>query len=534
MRYLNAQALRSRLAGTEALLAEQRHEAAAQAAARRAAEAKVQALETALKEARAVLGGAGRALEQVEARTAELAAANALLRAIADTVPHLVWSSRPGGDWRFANRRWTEHTGLSEEASAGLGWERAIHPEDRERVMQAWRDAVVSGELLVEHRLLGRDGTERWFVTHALPLRDFRWGGEDDTEHWFGTSTDIDDAWQAKLALSTSEARFRCFAEMTPDVVWMVDARTGDLEYISPAFEQLWGESREAVMADLGRWADMIHPDDRDRVLAALPGTALRGERGDIEYRILRAADGALRWVRDVGFPVRDPEGRIRWAAGLARDITARKEAEAAQALLLAELNHRVKNALAAAQSVASQTARTTTGSTDFLAAFQARLLALAQAHDLLTREAWRGASLGEVIRRTLAPHAGRDADPAVALQGPDVRLRPEAAIALHMALHELATNAAKHGALSAPGGRVDVTWRRVGGAQDGGIALELRWRESGGRAVEVPVRRGFGSRLLEQGLPRQIGGEATLSFAPGGVEYVLRAPLGASLAQSP
>ena len=211
--------------------------------------------------------------------------------------------------------------------------------------------------------------------------------------------------------------------------------------------------------------------------------------------------------------------------------MTARKEAEAGQRLLLRELNHRVKNTLASVQSIAAETARGGGTAADFRAAFQARLAALAAAHDLLTQKAWQGIPLAEVARRTLAPHGAQEARAdRVSTDGPEVWLRPEAAIALHSALHELATNAAKYGALSAPSGRVEVSWQIMGQ----GDLLEVHWRERGGPPVRPPARRGFGSRLLERGLVHQFRAEAELIFAPAGVEYRLRAAVRGSEAARP
>jgi PAS domain S-box-containing protein len=490
----------------------------------------------------AVLRDATDALEQgrrnldrqmEEQRTAELVVISALLQSVADSIPHLVWSSKPGGDWRYGNRRWTEHTGQSVQEANGFGWLDVVHPEECDRVMVAWHQSPSVGELRVEHRLRGRDGTYEWFETRSVPMCG-TWDGEDDeTERWFGTSTNVDVTRRAEEALRASEARFRGFADATPEVLWVVDAESGHLEHLSPACEQVWGEPRDAIMSDLGRWAELLHPEDRDAALGGLLD-ALGGKSSDPEYRITRQSHGAVRWLRDIGFPVRDTDGRVRPVAGQARDVTDRKDAEVGQGLLLAELNHRLKNALAAAQSVAALTARSATSPKAFSVAFQTRLVALARAHDLLTREAWRGASLAEVVRLTLAPHgSGNSGAERVSVVGPGVRLRPEAAIALHMALHELATNGAKYGALSALSGRVEVWWRVTDreASENGGV-LELSWWKRGGPAVREPDRRGFGSRLLEQTLPRQLGGRAMVTFAPSGLKYRLEAPLGGSLTQ--
>ena len=212
--------------------------------------------------------------------------------------------------------------------------------------------------------------------------------------------------------------------------------------------------------------------------------------------------------------------------------------------MLADELNHRVKNALAGVQALAAQSARNGASGPPqtpdaFFQAFEERLFALARAHDLLTREAWQGASLSDVVRETLAPHdrgAGGGGGPGsrIAASGPEVRLVPGAAVALHMAFHELAANAAKHGALAAQDGRVEVAWsvERAAAAParegEGGV-LEIRWRECGGPPLSgPPARRGFGSRLVERGLSRQLGGETRLDFLPGGLEVSLRLPLSA------
>ena len=192
--------------------------------------------------------------------------------------------------------------------------------------------------------------------------------------------------------------------------------------------------------------------------------------------------------------------------------------------MLVAELNHRVKNTLATVQSLARQTGRGAASAPKFLSAFETRLLALARAHDLLTREDWTGTTVDEVARGALAPHL---ADGRVRLAGPSLRVEPRAAVALAMALQELATNAAKHGALSAGGGRVAASWRADGGASSG----LLEWEEAGGPPVAEPMpgaKRGFGLRLLVQGLRQDLGAGADLRFEPGGLRCAIRFPLGA------
>ena len=207
----------------------------------------------------------------------------------------------------------------------------------------------------------------------------------------------------------------------------------------------------------------------------------------------------------------------------LQRENGERKQAEERQKLLLNELNHRVKNTLVLVQAIAGQTLRLAQSPRDFTEAFGARLLALSQTHNLLNESSWKGASLRDIVGIELLPHGSGDAG-RFSLTGEDVRLRPEAAVMVGMVVHELATNATKYGALSLPSGHVQVTWSINGGTAGGSIHLE--WLEMRGPPVEAPRRKGFGSRLIERDLGRQLASEVRLEFLPGGVRCVMRLPL--------
>jgi two-component sensor histidine kinase len=220
--------------------------------------------------------------------------------------------------------------------------------------------------------------------------------------------------------------------------------------------------------------------------------------------------------------PLRDAEGRPRGAVAAFVDITALKQAEWQRTLLISELNHRVKNTLATVQSIASQTLRVAGVAADVRQAFEARLFTLARAHDVLTQESWEGASLREIVDKALAPFRMREG--RFRIGGPDVRLPPKATLAIAMALHELATNAVKYGALSNAVGQVSVVWEVAG--RDGGRHLRLQWKERGGPGVTAPARQGFGSRLIERGLAGELGGEAVLDYRPTGLVCSITAPL--------
>ena len=198
------------------------------------------------------------------------------------------------------------------------------------------------------------------------------------------------------------------------------------------------------------------------------------------------------------------------------RELEQRRQAEAHQRLLINELNHRVKNTLATVQSLGAQTLRSSSDLLTAREAFERRLIALSGAHDLLTLSSWSSAELTDLVQQAAAPfEAGR-----FHTEGPPVRLSPAQALALSMALHELATNAVKYGALGAPAGHVRLTWRRDGDR------LLVSWREHGGPPVRTPTRKGFGSRLIAQALARELRGEVRLDYAKDGVRCEIAFPL--------
>ena len=208
----------------------------------------------------------------------------------------------------------------------------------------------------------------------------------------------------------------------------------------------------------------------------------------------------------------------LLFAIGMATRIA---RGEMLHDLLINELNHRVKNTLATVQSIASQTLRRTDNPAEAIDKFSARLVSLGRTHNVLSDEKWESAQVREVVDGALAPYAGKDGS-RIHAAGPDLRLAPRSALTVAMALHELATNAAKYGALSNDRGHIHVDWAAADG--DPG-QFRLTWREVGGPPVAAPARSGFGSKLIESGTD-QIGGTATLEFNPGGVVCTLVCPL--------
>ncbi len=307
------------------------------------------------------------------------------------------------------------------------------------------------------------------------------------------------------------------------------------LRWIDPAAARaLVGmPSRWDDEADIEDWRRRVRPEDIQSVNDGVAQLAARGE-GRFEFRV-RAADGTERWLESHGVVAeRGPKGAPLRVIGITVDVTERKaveetlrteieereKAQAHQRLLIHELNHRVKNTLATVQSIALQSLRGV-ASDEAFDIFTSRLMALGWAHDLLNRQNWEGADLDEIVRRMAAAHDDAERS-RILIEGPAVRLAPNKAVAMAMALHELATNATKYGALSTPKGKVAIRWR----IEEAGAQLALDWRERGGPAVSEPRRRGFGSRLIERSLAAELGGEAHLTFAPTGVVCELTARL--------
>ncbi|MDX2336243.1 sensor histidine kinase [Brevundimonas vesicularis] len=243
--------------------------------------------------------------------------------------------------------------------------------------------------------------------------------------------------------------------------------------------------------------------------------------------QLQRKPDGLLEtvYLNFIYQPIRDDSGAVVGIFVQGHDITENVLAAQRQKLMIDELNHRVKNTLATVQSIAIQTARSNTDPASFAETFQSRIMALSHTHNLLTQSHWEGADL-----RAILEHETEAYGPTrISLNGPPVALEPAVVLSLGMIFHELATNAAKYGALHTPDGRILIDW---GLADQRDRKLKLSWREIGGPKVTAPDRRGFGSRLIERNIRHDLAGEIDLVYAPDGLIAELTVPLDRTAAQ--
>ncbi len=466
--------------------------------------------------------------DQTEARRAdaELRNSEARFRAFVAASSDVMYRMSPdGSEMRYFDGRGI----LSDRAETDAAWmDRHVHPDDRGMVKAEIDRAIAArGSFALEHRVLRADDTLGWTSSRAVPILDE--AGE--LVEWFGTASDISARREAEAALRESEERLSQFGEASSDVLWVRGAESLDWEYLSPAFERIYGIERSLAggSGGLRTWLDLIVPEDREYASAHIERTA-RGERTAFEYRI-RRPDGEIRWLRDSDFPLFDASGRVVRIGGIGRDTTEERRTSDRMQVLLAELQHRSRNLLGVVQSICGRTLAGSASLDDFRRQFTDRLMALSRVNGLLSRlEDGDRISFDQLLATELKGHgltAEDGRDPQVELSGPSgISLRSATIQTLALALHELLTNALKHGALSTPEGRLRIDWRLV----DGASRLRLEWRETGVRfdlgAEGKRDDEGYGRELIERALPYQLQAETSYELGPDGLHCVVLLPV--------
>ena len=268
----------------------------------------------------------------------------------------------------------------------------------------------------------------------------------------------------------------------------------------------------------------LIVPEDWEGLQRAMQDLLERGEAHQAEFRV-RRPDGEVRWCESTAAATRDETGKVVRVSGVTMDITQRKKAEERQALLAREVDHRAKNAMAIVQSIVRLTKANSKA--DYVSIIDGRIKALSRAHVLLSNSRWQGADLGKLVNEELAPFRSTHAD-RIAVSGPEILLEPTKAQTLALALHELAANAAKYGALSSASGRLMVRWT----LEDD--ALVIHWHETAGPETHKPSVTGFGTKIITGSIERQLGGKTEFEWAPTGLRCTLTVPRGERLAAAP
>ena len=372
---------------------------------------------------------------------------------------------------------------------------------------------IVRGQEAIIER---KDGSRVPIIPYPTPLYDEKGA----IAGVINMTVDISERKKAELALAERNAQFALAAKaaLVGSHAYDVDA---DNMQVDEGYAALHGLPEGTKETTRSEWRLRAHPEDRHRANAARTQALLERQREHgMEYRIVRS-DGEVRWIESRSFMSYRSDGHPQRVVGVNIDITERKRAEEQLRVLVAELDHRVKNALATVSAVVSRTQDTSEGAGDFVASLRGRIRSMAATHQLLSQRLWSGVPLSELIQRELTPYA---TDTNTAIDGPEVSLSPKAGQAVSMVLHELATNAAKYGALSVHGGRVSARWqRRMNGNADAPVVLE--WQESGGPTVQSPDTSGYGSEVIRDLIPYELGGKVDLAFASEGLQCRLEIP---------
>jgi PAS domain S-box-containing protein len=394
------------------------------------------------------------------------------------------------------------------------------HPDDREHDREALR-SMDAGMLPVfdrEKRYVRKDGEIVWARVTANTIRDEAGRPLRNT----AVIQDLNERKRAEQDLEESRTRLQLALDA---------ARLGWFQY-DPARQSGWGDARFKEIFDMINdetpldevWS-RLHPDDLEKARTGLASSLdpANPRPAVVEYRI-RCRDGTIRWVEIHGLADFEGAGPARRAVsltGTAQDITERKEREEKEHLLMREINHRAKNMLSVVDAIAHQTAARSPE--DFIARFSERIQALSANQDLLVRNEWNGVGIADLVRAQLA-HFSDLIGSRITVHGPALRLKAASAQAIGLALHELATNAGKYGALSTDAGRVAVNWRTEGDA------FSMSWTERGGPPVTAPTRRGFGTIVMDVMAERTVDGKVDLDYAPAGVTWRLTCPAAKAL----
>ncbi len=421
-----------------------------------------------------------RDISKQKANAELMAASTVRFRALANSIPQLAWMADASGHIYWYNDRWFDYTGTTLEEMKGWGWLSVHHPDHAVRVKEKLAESFRTGEAWEDtFPLRGKEGAYRWFLSRANPVRDT----DGQVSLWCGTNTDITNELTYRQRL---ERKVRLI-ELSHEA-FLVRDQDDKIELWNSGCIDLFGYSREEA---IGAQCD-------DLLKTEFPGGKLEIERALKENcawsgeLLHHAKDGSRVWV--------ESRQQLLNSGGKCvviecdRDTTERRTADEIRRLLIGELSHRVNNSLAVVQAIATQTGRRATNVSQFLQDFGGRIEAMSAAHNLLNDANWSGVELQTIIESQPLLRFGSDR--SVCIHGEAAPLSAKTAMHLVLVLHELATNAQKYGSLSAPGGRLEISWRNLPGEVG---KIEMVWRELGGPIVQAPQSKGFGLSLIER-----------------------------------
>jgi PAS domain S-box-containing protein len=436
-------------------------------------------------------------------------------RLLADFLPTLCWIARGDGYIVWYNKRWHDYCGSTPKAMEGWGWQSVHDPERLPDVMSRWTASIENGRPFeMVFPLRGADGVFRPFLTRIAPVRN----PDGEVVRWYGVNTEITDQLKAEQALGESRGMYAVLTEAMPQMVWST-LPDGYHDFYNAQWYDFTGVPYGST--DGEAWNGMFHPDDQQRAWARWNHSLQTGEPYEIEYR-LRHRSGQYRWTLGRALPVRDDHGRITRWIGTCTDIHDAKTATDRAEVLSQELSHRIKNIFSIIAGLIGLSARRHPEMKLFAKELSERVAALGRAHEFArphsdaSRPQVGSVALHGLLQRLFEPYT-LNGESRIVITGADPEVDDKGATPLALLFHELATNAAKYGALSTLEGQVAVSVR------EHADRLTIEWREEGGPPVkQPPERQGFGSQLVSISVEQQLGGRVQREWRPEGLRVLV------------
>ena len=469
---------------------------------------------------------------QVQERTAELQASRDLLKATMDSSMDMIQVFKairdPSGE--IVDFQWLLNNHTSESRYGEVCGQSLLERNPgvvQEGIFDTFKRVTETGQPATAERRYVHEQFDGWFFQCAVKLGDGVATTTKEISAWKAAQEEVlrlrDEIAQA--ALRESEDRFRTLASLIPVLLWRSD-ESGQQNALNEAWLAYTGQT--LPQSQNGGWLEAIHPDDRDASQEAFRVGREQQRLIEVQPRI-RRHDGEYRWFLVRQAPIVDAEGHVTQWIGAAMDIHELHDLQERQAVLVAELQHRTRNLLGVVRSIAHQTMVQTGPTERFREQFNDRLAALSRVQGLLSRSEQEPITLRTLIRTELEALGAGDFADRIHVAGPPVRLRKASVQTLALAMHELATNARKYGALTTEHGRLSVTWRADRNKQGGGNLL-IEWIEEGisrPRATYGPMRRGYGRELIERAMPYALNAKTRYELGETRLLCAIELPLG-------